>query len=232
MGVMIHRHHAAERTVWGYIRMRGSVLESRGGSILASAEVPALTFYDNIPESLNIEGNLPICTISGTILRRDGSAFHTECRDPEAVRRARAGLHAKVKYRSGMRYLKRTFRIFWSLPGMAELDLEQRLRRLGWDCSLWPNIDRVDLTAVSPDRRRSIAIDVKNYFSPARLAARFKGFKEYESSHDCVLVVPDYTIELDQLFRERFEAFRAAQGRPAVRLRTVSALVAELKGAV
>jgi hypothetical protein len=38
--VMNHRHHARRRTVWGQIRMPGSVLESRGGSILASAEAP------------------------------------------------------------------------------------------------------------------------------------------------------------------------------------------------
>ncbi|MDB5577514.1 MAG: hypothetical protein JWR80_2690 [Bradyrhizobium sp.] len=185
-------------------------------------------FYDRIPESFAINGQLPICSVSRTVLRRDGRVFHTECRQPEAIRRAREGVHDTIRYRPGMLYLKRAFRTFWSLPGLAELELQRRLLSLGWDVVLWPSLDRVDLLATSPDGSRRLAIDVKDYISPARLASRFKGFKSFEADHECVLVIPDYLTEADPHFEARFEASRAANGRPAVVLRTLSDLIEDL----
>ena len=189
------------------------------------------TFYDRVPETLSINGVVPTCTISGTILRRDGKAFHSEYRDPEAVRRARVGQHRPIKYRSGMLYLKRTFRRFWCLPGLAELQLERRFHALGWSTTLWPALDRVDLLATSPERSRRIAVDVKDYVSASRLAVQFVGFKEYEDDHECFLAVPDYVLQVDERFEERFEAVRTANAKPAVKLRTISALVDELEAA-
>lgn len=185
-------------------------------------------FYDRVPESFAINGELPICTVSKTILRRDGRAFHTECRQPEAIRKAREGIHATLKYRPGMLYLKRAFRTFWALPGLAELALKSGLDALGWKTELWPALDRVDLVAVAPDGRRRLAIDVKDYISPARLASRFTGFKTFEADHHCYLVIPDYIVEMDPRFEARFEALRAANGRPAIALSTVSDLLEEL----
>ena len=85
--------------------------------------------------------------------------------------------------------------------------------------------------ATSPDGRRRIAVDVKDYVSASRLAVRFAGFREYERDHECFLVVPDHVLQLDQRFEERFEAVRAANSRAEVKLRTVSALVDELGAA-
>ncbi len=182
-------------------------------------------FYDRIPESFAINGQLPICTVSGVILRREGRAFHTECRHPEAIRLAREGVHQNVKHRPGMLYLKRAFRTFWALPGLAEIELNRRLQALGWSTSLWPELDKVDLVAIAPDGGRRLAIDVKDYLSPARLAARFNGFKTFEPDHDCFLVIPDYIAETDPRFEARFEALRAASGKPPVALATVSDLI-------
>lgn len=188
-------------------------------------------FYDRAPESLALHGELPICTVSGTVLRRDGRGYHTESRDPEAIRRARAGEHGTVRYRSGILYLKRAFRTFWLLPGLTELDLAARLAKLGWTTLLWPQLDRVDLVASSSDGERRVAIDVKDYFSPARLSARFSGFKTYEADHACYLAIPDYLAATDPRFAVRFEALRASSGKPPVDLRTTADLVAELGAA-
>lgn len=187
-------------------------------------------FYDKLPESMATDGYLPICTVTGTVLRRAPRGFHTESRDPEAIRRARSGDYRPERYRKGMLYLKRAFRTFWCLPGLAELDLAGRLANLGWSCTLWPKLDRVDLVGSSPDGRRRIAADVKDYFSPAKLSARFNGFKEYEDGYECFLVVPDYVPEIDESFEARFAAFRAARGKRDVDLRTVSDLVDYLEG--
>ena len=82
--------------------------------------------------------------------------------------------------------------------------------------------------AIAPDGRQRLAIDVKDYLSPVRLASRFNGFKTLEADHRCYLAIPDYISEADPRFEARFEALRAANGRPAVTLLTVSDLLKEL----
>lgn len=184
-------------------------------------------FYQRVPEAMAIEGVLPTCLVSGTILRRQGNGFHTESRDPDAVRLAKAGESGSVRWRPGTMQLRRPFRLYWCLPGKTELDLAGRLETAGWACTLWPNLDRVDLAAVAADGRR-IAVDVKDYLSPENLAVRFQGFKEYASDHTCFLVVPDYLPEVSRGYVRRFEAVRAAYAKGRIELRTVGALLSEL----
>ncbi|WP_428249586.1 hypothetical protein [Ferrovibrio sp.] len=187
-------------------------------------------FYERLPEGMAVDGQVPVCKVTGTILRPELRGYHTESRDPAAIRMARSSDFKKLKYRRGMRYLKRAFRTFWCLPGQAELELERTLSSLGWTCTLWPKFDQVDLVATSPDGKRQIAVDVKDHVSTARLAVRFKGFNGYERSHDCFLVVPDYQSELDRGFEERFTTMRASAGNSPVDIQTVSGLVAKLEG--
>jgi hypothetical protein len=107
-----------------------------------------------------------------------------------------------------------------------------RLRKQGWSVEPWPNLDRVDLVATSPDGDRSIAVDVKDFTSPTLLAARFDGFKGYERTHECYLVVPDSRLAADRTYASIFANLRTSLGKKAVALRSVSRLVAELgKGA-
>lgn len=185
-------------------------------------------FYQRAPESLTVNGVLPTCSVSGTVIRKQGMGFHTESRDPEAIRRARAGEYKPVKWRPGTLYLRRAFRLYWCLPGKTELDLADRLTKVGWTCALWPGLDRVDLSATSPDGQRRIAVDVKDHISPENLAARFEGFKEYSADHECFLAVPDYMPELSRGYERRFEAVRAAHAKSPIALRTVSDLLTDL----
>jgi hypothetical protein len=176
-----------------------------------------------------VEGVIPTCTVSGTILRREAFGFHTECRDPDAIRRAKSGERRPVKWRPGAIHLRRPFRLYWCLPGLTELQLASRLRAAGWTCELWPGLDRIDIEAISPDHSRRIAIDVKDYLSPENLAARFNGFKEYASNHECYLVVPDYMPAVSAGFERRFEAVRAARAKAPIELRTMSDLLDKLE---
>jgi len=187
------------------------------------------TFYQRVPESMAVNGSLPVCSVSGTILRRDGSGFHTECRDPEAIRRARSGEYKEIRWRPGTMQLRRAFRLYWCLPGRSELKLAGKLTAAGWTAELWPNLDRVDLSASSPDGRRRIAVDVKEYLSPENLAVRFEGFKEYAADHECFLVVPDYMPDVSTGYERRFEAVRASHSKTAVKLHTVSGLLDDLE---
>jgi len=202
--------------------------DSRLASLARLDEI-IYAFYQPVPESMAIEGSLPICSVSGTILRRDGSGFHTECRDPDAIRLARAGEYRKIKWRAGTMQLRRPFRLYWCLPGRSELELAGKLTAAGWAVELWPNLDHVDITAASPDGQHRIAVDVKEYLSPENLAARFEGFKEYAADHECFLVVPDYMPDVSTGYERRFEAVRASHAKTAVTLRTVSDLLEDLE---
>ncbi len=212
------------------------VLSSWTATILADATLATVerideiieAFYQRVPEAMTVDGMLPTCVVSGTILRKQGQGFHTESRDPEAVRRARAGDCKWVKWRPGALQLRRAFRLYWCLPGKTELDLAKKLRKAAWTCALWPGLDRVDLAARSPDGRR-IAADVKDHLSPENLAVRFDGFKEFAADHDCYLVVPDYMPEISRGYERRFEAVRSAYAKAPVTLRTVSDLLADLE---
>ena len=139
----------------------------------------ASAFYQSVPESLAIGRDIPVCRVSGTILRKGRGGFHTECRDPEAIRLARDSSYNAVKWRRGALQLRRAFRLYWCLPGIAELALADALAKAGWHCELWPDFDQVDVSATSPDGGQNIAVDVKDYLSPMALAARFAGFKSY-----------------------------------------------------
>lgn len=202
-------------------------------SVLATLDsIDALVelFYQPVPEAFARSGKLRLCTVSGTILRLNGTGYETECREPTAVQAARRGEFTEMPFRPSMLQLRRSFRMFWCLPGRTELELEQRLVHAGWTCRMWPELDRVDLTATSPDGRRRIAVDVKDYLSPVRLAARFAGFKEYARDHQCFLVVPDYVLDASPLYSHRFEALRASKSQSPVSVRTLSGLIDELVG--
>jgi hypothetical protein len=188
------------------------------------------TFYQEVPATLAIDGRLPICRVSGTILRqlqRASKGWGTEGRDPEARRCARAGECEWIKYHPGLWQLRRPFRMFWCLPGKAELMLEKSFEASGWRCELWPNFDEVDLVAEFPRQKRKLAIDVKDYLSPLMLARRFDGFSGFERTHRCIVAVPDYVVKLtagyERLFRER----RASLRQPRIELRTFSDLAKE-----
>lgn len=190
-------------------------------------------FYQNVPDSLAVGGKLPVCKITGTILRRlsnnpGKTEYHSESRNPKAIQLARQGFCDFLPYRPGVRQLKRAFRTYWCMPGKAELEVEAALKKLGWTTTIWPQMDLVDLEAVSPDGSRKLAIDVKDYLSAASLAARFTGFKEFSRTHECILVIPDYVHEQDQNFDTKFDALRASFAKSKVRLKSVRNLISEL----
>lgn len=185
-------------------------------------------FYQRLPEALTVNGEIPVCKISGTVLRRQRNGFHTECRDPEAVRLAKAGDHDTIAWSPRAKQLRRAFRMYWCLPGLSEIILFERLKSAGWVCSLWPKLDRVDLAATSPDGQRRIAIDVKDYLSPSTLAVRFDGFKDFEPDHNCYLVIPDYLTDLSPGYARAFKTVRKSYTKTKVLLRTVSGLLTEL----
>ena len=187
-------------------------------------------FYQPVPKALSMGLSLPICKISGTILRRQRTGLHTEHRDPQARLCAKSSDHNVRLWQPSTRHLRRAFRRYWCLPGLAEIALADALEDAGWNCDLWPNFDAVDLVATSPDGKRRVAVDVKDYLSPSLLAKRFgsSGFGQYADTHECYLVIPDYLPEATADYERRFDTARDALGRSRIALRTVSSLLSEV----
>lgn len=86
---------------------------------------------------------------------------------------------------------------FTTLPGLEELDLEQRLTKIvGVDVVLWPFVDRYDLdVSKGPNRWR---VDVKDHASVARLA---RLLIEKVPAEPLWIVVPDRKREQVPLLR-------------------------------
>ncbi|WP_422369430.1 hypothetical protein [Pelagibius sp.] len=209
-------------------------------AISALATAPILTsvegineilyaFYQRVPEALCVGSSLPVCKVSGTILRRGRVGFHTEYRDPTAIDLAKLGKYDAHPWRATTMQLRRPFRRYWCLPGLTETALAETLSDANWACDLWPDFDTVDLTATSPNSTQQVAIDVKDYLSPNVLAARFGGFKQYITNYECYLVVPDYLPNAVSDYERRFRAARAALGNAQVALRTLSGLLSDLE---
>ena len=221
---------------WRRFVVENPVVRSWGAAMVQTPMLAAVSgledafhaFYEPLTPAFAIAGRVPICRVSGTVLRRDGAIYQTDSREPEAVRLARSGICDFIDWSPSTRVLRRPFRTFWCFPGKAEVALMDRLAQLGWTIDPWPQLDMVDLEVASPDGSRKIAIDVKDYGSPALLASRFDGFKGYERTHECVLVVPDAQIEADRNYASIFSNLRSSFGKKPVKLRTVSRLINEL----
>ena len=200
-------------------------------------------FYRAVPESHTIvqtdpqtgksQRVIPVCRVSNLALTRQRkkheAGFHTECQDPKAIQFAENGEYGVVSWTPSAWQLRRAFRRYWSLPGLAEIELADKLHAAGWSCELWPNYDEIDVIATHPAHQRGIAVDVKDYRNPRGLARRFPGFKSYSNSHNCYIVVPDYRIRVEPGYEQQFHATRSANGLPPVDLHSVSGLLAELK---
>ena len=210
-----------------------------GNAISSLATAPILTsverineileaFYQRVPEALCVGSFLPVCKISGTILRRKHTGFYTEYRDPTASDLAKSAEYDTQSWRPTTMQLRRPFRKCWCLPGLTEIALAKTLSDAGWACDLWPDFDMIDLAARSPDGIRRVAVDVKDYLSPNVLAARFGGFKQYARNYECYLVVPDYLPDVVSDYERRFSAARSALGDVQVALQTSSGLLSEL----
>ena len=87
-------------------------------------------------------------------------------------------------------WLKRELRRFISMPGLAELRLEQKLLKQGLRVELWPAFDRYDLRVVFPDDD-AWAIDVKDWANPFLLGRSVEPIPQEPAWSEAYFVFPD-----------------------------------------
>ena len=151
--------------------------------------------YEPLSDSMRVsDKGVPTCTYTGAPLRQTATPerYSSEYRNPNAMQAAREGV-CRWRNETGLWLLKRDLRVFWAYPGQAEMSLYDGLVVRGWQCELWPDMDRTDIRAISPDKTQRIVIDVKDFANPNKLAMppAWAGLTAY-GGHTPFLVVPDY----------------------------------------
>ena len=118
-------------------------------------------------------GNFLVCPYCGTILTAiNGIAPITSGECPQNRCRIKRKTHLKII--SGKRQTYRltyATRRFISEPGQPEINLAEKLRKIGVGVDLWPKLDTYDLAVTFPGQSNAKWVfDVKDWSSPAALA--------------------------------------------------------------
>ncbi|MGE7434787.1 pPIWI_RE_Y domain-containing protein [Kitasatospora sp. NPDC001175] len=148
--------------------------------------------YLPAPAGWTREGRFTSCRRCKTLLvpTRDGGWWceNARCRRGED---APVGPQYCEDEGGGILLLTRPLRLFVTAPGIAELQLEQSLRRLGLTSELWPNYDAYDLRITLPDGR-VWAVDVKDWANPALLGRNATILDDNPPYDEAFIVVPNH----------------------------------------
>lgn len=160
--------------------------------------------YEEIPSSSIHNGKCFICSNCGWIVEwRNGMAFcdsHT-CREVTNNFEKITPLEGNPE--EYMR-LKRGVLRFISRPGIHELLLEKKLKKLGIKVEMWPNYDAYDLRLTFPDYD-NWAVDVKDWGNPYLLAKKAGKIPEDPQWSKAYFVIPQYRRKKCSDYREIFK---------------------------
>ena len=96
----------------------------------------------------------------------------------------------------GVQQLRRPLRVFITSPGIAEIDLEARLRKLGLVPQMWPGFDAYDLRVLFPGGP-VWAVDVKDWANPALLGKSITAGLRADPPYDkAFIVIPEYRFKV------------------------------------
>lgn len=124
--------------------------------------------YEEVPESWEIEGVVPLCDYCGGAMRR--GLVGLSCRSA-----ACKAAHEAPELRPGVAYRAQellrvtgSIRQYWVEPGLSEIILYDAMRAMGLDAALYPRRDEVDIAT------HDIGIDLKAFSSPEMLGTKFR----------------------------------------------------------
>lgn len=153
-------------------------------------------FYEEIPPHYINNNNIEVCNYCGwTIINKnkDKHCVSDYCKANFGVEKS------KIKpYEKDMLRLKRGVMRYTALPGIPELNLKNRIEKLGLEVILYPNFDQYDLEVKFKDC--SWAIDVKDYGNPYNLIHKIKDF-EPNNCEKSFIVVPNKRCKLNKDYK-------------------------------
>lgn len=153
-------------------------------------------FYEDIPEHYISNNTIEVCNYCGwTIINKnkDKHCISNYCKANSGIEKS------KIKaYSSNMVRIKRGVMRYISLPGIPEIDLMNKIKKMGIEVKLYPNFDEYDLEIKFNDCRW--AIDVKDYGNPYNLINKVKEFQP-NSCEKSFIVIPDKRQSLNKDYR-------------------------------
>ncbi|ADL46100.1 HU-CCDC81 and SPOR domain-containing protein [Micromonospora aurantiaca (nom. illeg.)] len=152
------------------------------------------------------DGRFATCARCHCLLKPDGRSWRCE------LDRCRREAHATPKEfiddrsTGGLYLLRAPLRMFITGPGLAEVELEQKLIGKGLVPEMWPGCDAYDLRITLPNRQ-VWAIDVKDRANPALLGHSATRFRPEPPYNRAFLVVPQYRFDDREDYKIVFEHF-------------------------
>jgi hypothetical protein len=167
--------------------------------------------YEPAPAAYQREGRFVTCARCRCLMLpvgRDG----LRCELDRCRREGAAGVERALAVHEGggVHQLVRPLRMFITGPGIAEIDLETELVRLGLTPEMWPEFDAYDLRVPLPDGR-VWAIDVKDRANPALLRRATRPFRSSPPFDQAFLVVPRYRFAEREDYQRVFEHHRPTE---------------------
>jgi hypothetical protein len=120
------------------------------------------------------------------LLRMEGN--HFECEN-ERCRQLRAGIGHTLSSEDSVLWLENGLRRYIARPGLAEIDLQDRLVDFGLAVEMWPNYDAYDLRIHI--NNAVWAVDVKDWSNPFRLAQSVGPIRRIPEWDRAFYVFPD-----------------------------------------
>lgn len=198
-----------------YIRFRSYLIEHPTSSISSEIQdillplgLSAREFYQGIPSHLIDRTKIYPCPTCGWPMSinanpiqcgsywcRERSGLH-EWRHKDVISNA-TGKPIKGMVAEGLCMLIAPIWKFSLIPGLFEMAIIERLHRLGYRATLWPDFDSADVELIH--QNDIIWIDAKVWSSPHRLAQHLC---ETEVGKPCIILIPDsHASDLDFLRR-------------------------------
>ena len=163
--------------------------------------------YEPAPAALVRGGTYAVCARCRCLLVPiKGGRFKCELDRCRRDRPARVGETLEARH-DGVYQLSRPLRVFITGPGLAEVDLEAALVKLGLVPEMWPNYDAYDLRITLPDGR-VWAVDVKDWANPALLGRAARPLRPAPPYDRAFLVVPGYRFDEREDYRRVFNCHR------------------------
>lgn len=158
------------------------------------------SWESKIPNTYLVEGQILRCKICGNLVlkfEKSLSCSNQKCqfnREPEYKR-----IENVEKLDKRLDVLQAHYGVirFVSIPGIPELELKDKLEKIGCKVQMWPGQDLCDLFVETPSHFK-IAVDVKDWKSPKNLAKSVKPIprdelrdKGFPTNFGC-FVFPDF----------------------------------------
>lgn len=162
--------------------------------------------YEQAPDSYKKNGKFYCCGhCSGLMYRTADNQL--KCENKHCANKKKPPFPFQCDKDDEVLWLKKGLRYFIHRPGCAELRIEERLKQLGLEVTLYPDCDKYDLHIVFPDNT-VWAVDVKFWESAYNLAKKVEPIPKlpHQPYHEAFFVFAD---EISSYGDEYIQEFRA-----------------------